>query len=109
MSCRFSFKLSASLLALLCGCALATSATAIEPEETPVPEQHEAVPLKPAEIFHIGKFAVTNSMLVTWIVAAGIIVFAQSATRNIQPVPDGKQNFWEWLSIGHCFAAETPT
>ncbi len=36
-------------------------------------------------------------MLVTWIVAAGIIGFAQSATRNIKPVPDGKQNFWEWL------------
>ena len=36
-------------------------------------------------------------MFVTWIVAAGMIIFAQSATRNIKPVPDGKQNFWEWM------------
>lgn len=48
-------------------------------------------------IFHIGKFTVTNSMLVTWIVAAGIIFFAQSATRNIKQIPTGKQNFWEFL------------
>ena len=36
-------------------------------------------------------------MLVTWIVAAGIIVFAQMATRKIKAVPSGAQNFWEWL------------
>lgn len=39
----------------------------------------------------------TNSMLVTWLVAAGIIAFAQMATRRVKPVPDGIQNFWEWL------------
>ena len=39
-------------------------------------------------------------MLVTWIVAAGIIVFAQVATRNIKPIPSGIQNFWEWLVEG---------
>jgi F-type H+-transporting ATPase subunit a len=98
MSYRFCFKLSGSILALVCSCALATSAMAVEPEETPpVQEEHEVVPLKPQEIFHIGRFTVTNSMLVTWIVAAGLIGFAQSATRNIKPIPDGKQNFWEWL------------
>lgn len=36
-------------------------------------------------------------MFVTWIVAAGLIVFAQLATRKVKPVPDGIQNFWEWL------------
>ena len=36
-------------------------------------------------------------MLVTWIVAAAIIVFAQLATRKIKAVPSGAQNFWEWL------------
>ncbi len=53
-----------------------------------------AVPL-----FHIfgTPLVVTNSMLVTWIVAAGIIIFAQLATRNIKSVPEGAQNFWEWL------------
>jgi len=55
------------------------------------------VPLKPAELVHVGKFAITNSMLVTWIVAAGIIFFAQLATRKIKPIPSGAQNFWEWL------------
>ena len=39
-------------------------------------------------------------MLVTWIVAAGIIVFAQAATRKIKPIPTGLQNFWEWLVEG---------
>ncbi len=45
----------------------------------------------------IGPLAMTNSMLVTWIVAIGIIIFAQYATRKIKDVPDGAQNFWEWL------------
>ena len=70
---------------------------AIEPEPTPVKAEHEGVPLKPAPLFEIGTFTVTNSMLVTWVVAAGMIVFAAAATRNIKPVPDGKQNFWEWM------------
>jgi F-type H+-transporting ATPase subunit a len=93
----FSSRLWLSGLTLLCGCVMATSAFAIETLNEPAAEEQETVPLKAAEIFHIGKFTVTNSMLVTWIVAAGIIVFAQSATRKIKPVPDGKQNFWEWL------------
>jgi len=63
-------------------------------------EAGPAVPLKPAELVRIGKFAITNSMLVTWIVAAGIIVFAQLATRKIKPIPSGIQNFWEWLVEG---------
>jgi F-type H+-transporting ATPase subunit a len=36
-------------------------------------------------------------MLVTWIVAIGMIGFAQYATRKIKEVPEGAQNFWEWL------------
>jgi F-type H+-transporting ATPase subunit a len=63
-------------------------------------EVEPAVPLKPAELVHIGKFAITNSMLVTWIVAVGIIVFAQLATRKIESIPSGIQNFWEWLVEG---------
>lgn len=87
-----------SILAVVCGCLLASSAFAVEAaEHAATEEKHEALPLKPAPLFHIGKFTVTNSMLVTWIVAAGMIIFAQSATRKIKPVPDGKQNFWEWM------------
>ena len=51
----------------------------------------------PPVLFSLGKFTVTNSMVVTWFVAAGIIFLAQLATRKIQPVPSGLQNFWEWM------------
>src|SRR3954468_21054424 len=60
-------------------------------------EHHEGVPLKAAPLFQIGAFKITNSMLVTWIVALLIIVAAQAATRNIKAVPTGAQNFWEWM------------
>lgn len=39
-------------------------------------------------------------MVVSWFVAIGLIVFAQVATRHMKPVPDGAQNFWEWLVEG---------
>jgi F-type H+-transporting ATPase subunit a len=42
-------------------------------------------------------FPVTNSMVVTWLVAIGLIVFAQVATRQMKQVPDGAQNLLEWL------------
>ncbi|MDB6150988.1 MAG: synthase subunit a [Chthoniobacter sp.] len=55
---------------------------------------HPATDSEPAKI---GPFAATNSMLVTWIVAIVVIAFAQYATRRIKEIPDGAQNFWEWL------------
>jgi F-type H+-transporting ATPase subunit a len=94
MQRRFFFRLPLSILALLCGCLVTTSTIAAEAAGE---AKEAAVPLKPAELVHFGKFAVTNSMLVTWIVAASIIIFAQLATRNIKAVPSGIQNFWEWL------------
>jgi F-type H+-transporting ATPase subunit a len=97
MKSFFAFRLLLTVFALFCLGASASSAFAADPDETTIEEKSEGVPLKPAEIFHVGPFHVTNSMLVTWIVALGIIGFAQSATRNIKAVPDGKQNFWEWL------------
>jgi F-type H+-transporting ATPase subunit a len=36
-------------------------------------------------------------MVVTWIVAVGLIVFAQVATRHMKQRPQGLQNFWEWM------------
>ena len=81
-----------SVLTLLFGIAVATPAMAAE--------SGPAVSLKPIPIVQIGKFAITNSMLVTWIVAAGLIIFAQIATRNIKTIPTGIQNFWEWLVEG---------
>jgi F-type H+-transporting ATPase subunit a len=35
--------------------------------------------------------------LVSWLVAVGLIVFAQFATRKMKQVPNGAQNFAEWL------------
>ncbi|MBI3876741.1 MAG: F0F1 ATP synthase subunit A [Verrucomicrobia bacterium] len=55
------------------------------------------LPLYAVPVFNIGSFPVTNSMLVTWIVALSIILFARIATRQIKEVPEGAQNFWEWL------------
>jgi F-type H+-transporting ATPase subunit a len=82
-----------SILALGSSAMLATSAFAAEASGA----AHEGVPLKAAPLVQIGKFAVTNSMLVTWIVAAALIIFAQIATRRIEGIPSGVQNFWEWL------------
>lgn len=45
----------------------------------------------------LGRLPITNSMVVTWVVALGLIVFAQRATRQMERVPSGAQNFWEWL------------
>jgi len=45
-------------------------------------------------------FPITNSMIVSWVVALGLIVFAQVATRKMKLVPDGAQNFLEWLVAG---------
>src|SRR5580765_4908860 len=54
------------------------------------------IPQKAEPLFHDG-FFITNSMVVTWVVALALILFARRATRNIQDVPAGAQNFWEWL------------
>lgn len=40
---------------------------------------------------------ISNSMVVTWVVAVLLIIFARRAMKNVQPVPSGAQNFWEWL------------
>lgn len=58
--------------------------------------KHE-LPLHPVEIGNIFGLPITNSMVVTWIVAIALIIFAQVATRKIEAVPSGAQNFWEWL------------
>ncbi len=39
-------------------------------------------------------------MVVTWVVALGLIVFARAATRSMNQVPSGAQNLFEWLVEG---------
>jgi len=43
---------------------------------------------------------VTNSMVLTWVVALAIILGAQLAMRRSAMVPAGAQNFWEWMVDG---------
>jgi len=62
-----------------------------------VGQVEHGLPQKAVEIARPFGFPITNSMVVTWIVAVGLIVFAQLATRRMAQVPGGAQNFLEWL------------
>ena len=55
------------------------------------------LPQKAVELARPFGFPITNSMVVTWIVAIALIVFAQAATRKMTEVPSGPQNLLEWL------------
>jgi F-type H+-transporting ATPase subunit a len=81
-------------LIALCAIGLLTAPTLAWAAET---AEHQTLSIKAVPLFHIGKFYVTNSMLVSWIVALAVIIFAQIATRKIETVPAGAQNFWEWM------------
>jgi len=63
------------------------------------PEEH-GLPKKAVEVAHPFGFPITNSMVVTWIVAAGLVIFARFATRDMKHVPGKTQNLLEWLVEG---------
>jgi F-type H+-transporting ATPase subunit a len=63
------------------------------------PEEH-GLPRNAVEIARPFGFPISNSMVVSWVVAIGLIVFSQVATRNMKQVPDGAQNFLEWIVAG---------
>jgi F-type H+-transporting ATPase subunit a len=79
--------LTATLAAFSAGRVLAQS----------VSEPHHGLTQYAVDIARPFGFPITNSMVVTWLVAAGLILFARVATRNMKQVPDGMQNFLEWL------------
>ncbi len=90
----------------LAGMAVAglTAAPALAPAAAiggPQPEAvgHEEQGLSPnaTQLGRSGSAFVTSSMVVTWVVAVGLILFTRSATRRMQAVPAGAQNFLEWL------------
>jgi F-type H+-transporting ATPase subunit a len=60
-------------------------------------QEEDSLPQKAVEIGRVFGFPITNSMLVSWIAALGLIIFAQLATRKMEQVPSGAQNFLEWL------------
>jgi F-type H+-transporting ATPase subunit a len=63
------------------------------------PEEH-GLSQKAIEIARPFGFPITNSMVVTWIAAIGLIILARSATRKMNEVPGGAQNLMEWLVEG---------
>jgi len=66
---------------------------------TEEPAEH-TLSQKAVEIARPFGFPITNSMVVTWLVALGLIVFARVATRSMNQVPSGAQNLLEWLIEG---------
>lgn len=72
---------------------------ATESGEVAAHEEHheQGLTLRALPLNEGSGYSPTSSMIVTWVVALGIIIFAQIATRNIKDVPEGAQNFWEFL------------
>jgi F-type H+-transporting ATPase subunit a len=68
-------------------------------KSVPQQEEHGLSP-KAEEITRIFGFPITNSMIVSWVVALSVIIFAQAATRNMKQIPEGAQNLLEWLVEG---------
>jgi F-type H+-transporting ATPase subunit a len=67
------------------------------------PKEH-GLTQEATEITRVFGLPITNSMVVTWITALSLIVFAKIATRDMKQVPEGAQNIWEWLVEGlHTF------
>jgi len=77
------------------GAASEASSTSTAPEQ----EEH-GLSQAAVEIARPFGFPITNSMVVSWVVALGLIIFAQIATREMKQVPQGAQNFLEWLVEG---------
>ena len=56
-----------------------------------------AIPTAAEALFNIGPLPVTNSMVVAWVVALGLIAVVQLGTRKVQLLPGGLQNFLEFV------------
>jgi len=59
--------------------------------------EEQGVSQKAGEIARPFGFPITNSMVVSWVVALGLIIFARIAMRSPKQIPSGAQNFWEWM------------
>lgn len=58
------------------------------------------IELKPEAIFHIGGFAVTNTILTSWVMVALISLITILGTRKLSLVPRGFQNLFEAVVEG---------
>ncbi len=78
----------------------ATGQEQVQPAGPTAPAEKPAehgISQKAVEIARPFGFPITNSMIVTWVVALGLIAFARIATRSMNQVPSGAQNLMEWL------------
>lgn len=62
--------------------------------------QEPLVPLVAPTLFHLGPVPVTNSMLMTWVVAALIILIVRATTWKLSEIPGRGQNVMEALIEG---------
>jgi len=62
-------------------------------------EAEHGLPQDAVKLDYWGGF-ITNSMVVCWLVAIGLIIFAKLATREMKSVPGPAQNLLEWLVEG---------
>ncbi|MEN9573519.1 MAG: synthase subunit [Verrucomicrobiota bacterium] len=67
--------------------------------KTAATEESHTLPMQAPRLLKGGEgtFQVTNSLVAMFVVAAILILFAQVATRAPQLVPQGAQNFAEWV------------
>ena len=63
------------------------------------PQEHR-LSQKAVEIARVYGFPITNSMVVSWVVALALVIFARVATRDMKKIPGGTQNLLEWLVGG---------
>jgi F-type H+-transporting ATPase subunit a len=98
--CSWAGHASAATPRVHFSAATSTSAGEEKTASTTGEARQESPSQKALEIARPFGFPITNSIVVSWIVAIGLIVFAQLATRNMKAVPDGAQNFWEWMVEG---------
>ena len=89
--------LAGAPVAGICAEPAATSGSATTAEAAAGKHEEHGLPQAADVVGHVFGLPVTNSMVVTWIVAVALIVFAQIATRSMKEVPEGAQNFWEWM------------
>lgn len=59
--------------------------------------QEHGISPKPVEVVRVFGFPITNSLILSWIVGLGLIIFVQVTTFRMKPIPDGPQNLLEWL------------
>jgi F-type H+-transporting ATPase subunit a len=90
---RMDPKLALMLLSILF---LLASAGSVFASGAAAEEEH-GLPQAAVEIARPFGFPITNSMIVSWIVAVALIIFTQVSTRKMKQVPEGAQNFMEWL------------